>query len=1012
MTRNSLFLLGVLALLAPALSHAQPRTQTERLAREVEADLTGGILPFWLEHTVDPAGGFYGTVRNDGSAVPDADKGAVLNARILWTFSRAFRTYGLESYRAAADRAAAYFKQHFIDSRFGGVYWTLDVEGVPKDVTKQTYAAAFGIYGLAEHFRATGDLSSLEAAQGLFRSLQERNRDRARGGYLEVLARDGSRTDTKGIDGHAGATKTMNTHIHLLEGFTNLYLAWPDPEVKQALVELLGILQTRLYDAQTHHLVLYCDDDWRPMDPVDSFGHDIETSWLMCEAAEAVGEPQLLESVRRQAVDMVDTALAEGLDADGAMRYERSAAGYSDNRSWWPQCETVIGCINAWQITGERRYFDAAARTWDYIRTHFVDRERGGWYKALAQDGSPSEREPKASLWNCPYHNARVGFELRGRLAPQAVHTEVMAWSNIIGVRSEGELINFESSLRVGTPGAQIESSGRERQSGIRYSRSGAVQTTVTPMRSGATVTQTVEDVDASTVRLGWEVRADQTAPGGVYFCLSFAPRYYADALIRASGRKVTVTAPERSVALTFSRSVKTFVREEDGNKVLYVTFLPKLKEGAKASLSAEMKVSGTHHHEAAAIRLDASRPGRAFAGFGGNFRIQNVQKDPEVIDYCLSHMRVAFGRVEFPWAQWDPEQGGRPGASPTDHVRRSAGMARRLAQQGMPVIVSAWFPPEWAADRTTRSDGSSRAWALKPALQERIFASIASYLEFLKNDYGVEADFFSFNESDLGIDVVHTPEQHRDFIKAFGRYLVDRGLKTKMLLGDNSDATTYDFIVPALEDPEALRYVGAVSFHSWRGCDDATLRRWAGAAQRIGVPLLVAEGSTDAAAHQYPAIFNESTFALYEINLYTRICAISQPLSILQWQLTSDYSPLWGDGIYGSEGPLRPTQRFWNLRQLSLTPAGAFAVPASCDKQDLNVAAFVNIARGESAVHVVNNAASCPAVVSGLPAGSTCAVVHVTNAASNSVAQCLPVRDGCVALDLPAESFISILVR
>ena len=167
------------------------------------------------------------------------------------------------------------------------------------------------------------------------------------------------------------------------------------------------------------------------------------------------------------------------------------------------------------------------------------------------------------------------------------------------------------------------------------------------------------------------------------------------------------------------------------------------------------------------------------------------------------------------------PRQAAQPGASPTDHVRRSAEMARRLKQAGMPVIVSAWFPPEWAAERTTRSDGSSRAWALKPALQERIFRSIASYLLFLKQEYGVEADYFSFNESDLGIDVVHTPEQHRDFIKQFGKYLMDSGLKTRMLLGDNSDATTYDFIVPTLEDPDALRYVGAVSFHSCAGCQN-----------------------------------------------------------------------------------------------------------------------------------------------------------------------------------------------
>ena len=232
------------------------------------------------------------------------------------------------------------------------------------------------------------------------------------------------------------------------------------------------------------------------------------------------------------------------------------------------------------------------------------------------------------------------------------------------------------------------------------------------------------------------------------------------------------------------------------------------------------------------------------------------------------------------------------------------------------------------------------------------------------------------------------------------------------MLLGDNSDATTYDFIVPTLEDPAALRYVGAISFHSWRGCDDETLRKWAAASRRINVPLIVGEGSTDAAAHQYPGIFNESTFALYEINLYTRICAISQPLSILQWQLTSDYSILWGDGIYGSEGPLRPTQRFFNLKQLASTPVDSFAIPTTVDKDNINVASFINTARGKSAVHIVNNAASCPAVISGLPASSTHALVQVTNAGSNAESQCLPVVDGKVEVFMPAESFVSVFAE
>ena len=439
---------------------------------------------------------------------------------------------------------------------------------------------------------------------------------------------------------------------------------------------------------------------------------------------------------------------------------------------------------------------------------------------------------------------------------------------------------------------------------------------------------------------------------------------------------------------------------------MLYITLLPTLKKGSTAELAATMTVDGARHHETAEIAIDLTNPGRVFAGFGGNFRIQNPAKDPTVIDYCLRNMRVAFGRVEMPWAVWDTQGAEAP------HVKYSAEMAKRLKQIGMPVIVSCWFPPLWAGDQTTRSDGTARAFHLKATEQQRIFASLASYLEFLKKNYGVEADYFSFNESDLGIDVVFTPEEHRDFIKAFGQYLADRGLKTLMLLGDNSDATTFDFILPTLNDPSAYRYVGAISFHSWRGCDDATLEKWAGASKQINVPLIVGEGSTDAAAHQYPAIFKESTFALYEINLYTRLCAICQPWSILQWQLTSDYSLLWGDGIYQSEGPLRPTQRFFNLKQLAMTPENAFAVPVTCNKTNINAAAFSKTATGEWALHLVNNGASCEAVITGLPADTKAVTVYVTNSHSHAEARLLQTTDRCLSVQLPAESFITIISK
>ena len=585
----------------------------------------------------------------------------------------------------------------------------------------------------------------------------------------------------------------------------------------------------------------------------------------------------------------------------------------------------------------------------------------------------------------------------------QTVHSEVMAWSNITGVRKDGELIDFESSLCVGIPGEKMEKTGRERQRNVRYHRNGLTQIVDIPLH-GAHFHQEVTDTK-QTVRIKLSAEADETLQEGAYFCMAFTSKYYTDAKIKTSGKQVVVSAKERNVTIAFNRKVKTAIRQEDGNKVLYVTLLPTLKKGEKSDLEVLLSVGGTIHGETAHVHLDLTKPGSRFTGFGGNFRIQNSKKDPEVIDYCLKNMRVAMGRVEFPWASWDK------GGKSDPHVQESAQMAARLKAIGMPVVVSCWFPPQWAlAPGQQRGTGGVAALRLDTTKQDRIYESMVSYLLFLKEDYGVEADYFSFNESDIGIDVLHTPQEHCDFIKSFGATLASRHLPTKMLLGDNSDATTIDFIKPALQDKDAHKYIGAVSFHSWRGCDDETLRHWRDAARSINVPLIVGEGSTDAAAWRYPAIFKESTFALYEINLYTRLCAICQPLSILQWQLTADYSLLQGNGILGDNGPLRPTQRFYNLQQLAKTPADAFAIPLTVDKENINTAAFYHKAQDKGAVHIVNNGAACKAEITGLPVTIHTAIVYVTNAIQSAEKSKVEVSHGIAKIDMPAESFITVL--
>jgi hypothetical protein len=293
--------------------------------------------------------------------------------------------------------------------------------------------------------------------------------------------------------------------------------------------------------------------------------------------------------------------------------------------------------------------------------------------------------------------------------------------------------------------------------------------------------------------------------------------------------------------------------------------------------------------------------------------------------------------------------------------------MARKLALKGMPVIVSDWSPPSWAL--VGGAEGSLRGGFLDPTKMDHIKESLASYLVFLKEKYGVEAAAYSFNESDIGIDVRQTSREHADLIKILGPYFASRGLATKLLLGDIGNAYPISFIKDGMEDPEVGKYVYAISFHSWRGCTDENLAAWGAAARALNVPLIVAEGGSDSNAHQYPQIFVEQSFALREIELYERILAIAQPKSILHWQLTADYSLPAGGGVYGDNGPLRPTQRFWNLKQLASTPPNVFFLPAKCDRPGLTCTAFGDIASGVYSVHVVNMGAARTTTLSGLPA-------------------------------------------
>lgn len=576
-----------------------------------------------------------------------------------------------------------------------------------------------------------------------------------------------------------------------------------------------------------------------------------------------------------------------------------------------------------------------------------------------------------------------------------SAQTEVMAWGNITGVRIDGQLINFESSIVVvGKNESFVHATGKERQVRPQYFRDGEVQTVTTEI-DGIHFTQVVTDLSKGKARLEINLQSDTTLNlDGVYLRIQQP--------VENKGQIIKINSKEGSQDIVIVEG--------------------KITKGQKANISVDITASGMIDTETAILKLSSDNPGREFLGLGGNFRLQNSSVDPQVIDYSLDNLRVAYGRVEMPWRSWHPEEDGKPledafTGKIDERVRDAMEMAQRLRKLGMPVIVSAWFPPVWAIDGKPEDyprRGGVQAFRLDPTKVELIYKSLTDYLLVLKNIYGVEAISFSFNESDLGIDILHTPEEHAEFIKGLGSYMASKGLSTKMLLGDNSDATTYDFILPAMRDLETHPYISAVSFHSWRGCDDATLEKWAAASRKLNVPLIIGEGSTDAAAWRYPQILKESTFALYEINLYTRISAICQPQSILQWQLTSDYSILWGSGVYGSKGELRPTQRFWNLKQLASTPEQAFSLPVSSSKEEVNTAAFGNISRGEYVVHAVNNGAARSAIIKGLPSQRASVRVYITNQKQGmeevDTYQFLP--NGDLEVQLPAISFVSVFVN
>lgn len=418
------------------------------LREQMLAELEYRILPYWSQHAVDEAqGGFVGLIDADNGTRRDAPKGSVLNARILWTFSAAYRALRDPALRNLANRAAEYFASFFIDPVHGGVHWMLEASGRPWDVRKHVYAQSFAIYALSEHYHATGCTRSLRHAVEIFRLLERHAYDALSGGYHEAFTRDWKPLDDirmnaprppsaglaaasagaaprsiarrpRGVwgDEDVGARRTMNTHLHALEAFTKLHHVWPDALLHDRLCGIVALFLDRITDAEAGHVHEFFDSDWTPRPGVASYGHDIETSWLLLEAVGTAGCAGLRERARHASIRLAESALDEALDDLGGIVY-RSADGKVDtDKEWWTQAEAIIGFLNAYHETGRWAFLDAAIGTWTFVRRHVLDNEHGEWHRRVSRDGTVRPGHEKAGPWKGPYHNARACLEVIRRI--------------------------------------------------------------------------------------------------------------------------------------------------------------------------------------------------------------------------------------------------------------------------------------------------------------------------------------------------------------------------------------------------------------------------------------------------------------------------------------------------------------------------------------------------------------------------------------------------------------------
>ena len=385
--------------------------------KELETELHS-ILEWWMSHSKNPHGSFFGEVNDRNEAIVDAPMGLVMYSRILWTFSAAYTQNKREPYREMAGRAYEGLMKYFKDNIHGGFYWSVDSKGNPLEKRKQLYGQAFAIYGLTEYAEAIGNKEILEEAISLFHLMREKGKDQVYGGYWEARSIDWTALeDSRLSEKDPNVAKSMNTNLHVLEAFTRLAKAWPDSNLVSELKELLTIFKEHIVNPETFSQRLYFASDWKQEGDIQSFGHDIEASWLLYEAACLPALQDQKDEFKELALNMAAFA-ATAIDDDGGLFYEHNLAQHHcvKEKHWWPQAEAMVGFFNAWELCKQQQYLSNSLKVWSFVKTKIKDLDSGEWYWGLNENGSIM-KAPKAGFWKCPYHNGRACMELINRIS-------------------------------------------------------------------------------------------------------------------------------------------------------------------------------------------------------------------------------------------------------------------------------------------------------------------------------------------------------------------------------------------------------------------------------------------------------------------------------------------------------------------------------------------------------------------------------------------------------------------